>query len=152
MLNTLEYAADKCYETFYALKCIDITVHCPQLINIKSPPYGLTPFHRVCFQGHKCLITFMLAKGADPFITTITGENALCMITYYILNNPAENDFSCLQMLADTGCKFGFKDKWYNSILKMAFTRNHTKLVQWLLLYYKNITHNPLRCSSTPPM
>ncbi|CAK9803719.1 hypothetical protein ANTPLA_LOCUS3791 [Anthophora plagiata] len=152
MLNTLEYAADKCYETFYALKCIDIVVHCPQLLNIKSPPNGLTPFHRICFQGKKSLITFMLAKGADPFLTTTTGENALCMAIYYFLDNPTENDFSCLDILVKTGCGFGFKDKWYNILLEMTFNSNHTRLVQWLILHYKHPSYKLLRCSSTPPI
>ncbi|XP_006618977.1 uncharacterized protein LOC102672580 [Apis dorsata] len=152
MLNTLEYAADNCCKTFYALKCIDIIVHCPQLINVKCSSSGLTPFHRICLQGHKCLIAFMLAKGADPFLTTIKGENALCMAIYYILNNPTETDFSCLEMLAETGCGFGSKDKWYNNLLKMAFNNNHIQLVQWLILHYNVSSYKLLRCLSTPPM
>lgn len=41
--------------------------------------------------------------GADPFLTTVIGENALCMAIYYFLNNPMDTDFSCLEMLAETG-------------------------------------------------
>ncbi|XP_033352721.1 uncharacterized protein LOC117235100 isoform X1 [Bombus vosnesenskii] len=152
MLNALEYATDKCYDKFYALKCIDIIVNCPQLVNVKSLPYGLTPFHRVCFQGHKCLIAFMLAKGADPSLVTTIGENALCMAIYYFLNNPVDDDFSCLEMIAKTGCGFGFEDKWYNSLLEMAFNNNHIKLVQWLILHHKLSSRKSLRCFSTPPI
>ncbi|KAK9308674.1 hypothetical protein QLX08_001406 [Tetragonisca angustula] len=152
MIKALEYATDRCYEKFYALKCIDIIVNCPQLVNVKSLPYGLTPFHRVCFQGHKCLIVFMLAKGADPFLTTLIGENALCMAIYYFLNNPMDTDFSCLDMLAETGCGFGFKNKYYNNLLEIAFNKNHIKLVQWLILHYKVSSHKSLRCLSTPPI
>ncbi|XP_076621639.1 uncharacterized protein LOC143342043 [Colletes latitarsis] len=152
MLNNLEYAADKCWDKFYALQCIDIVVYCPQLLNIKSPFTGLTPFHRICFQGHTCLIAFMLAKGADPFITTVKGENALCMAIYYFLNNPMQDDFSCLKILKSTGCNFGFKDQWYNILLQKAFTNNHIKLIQWLILHHEDPLHKTSRSTSIPPI
>ncbi|CAL7935223.1 unnamed protein product [Xylocopa violacea] len=187
MLKALEYAADNCYKTTYALKCIDIVAHCPQLVNAKSPPCGLTPFHRVCYRGHKALIIFMLAKGADPSLTTINGDNALCLAIYYFLNKPMEHDFSCLDILARTvssrkmktwnltffhlpfidtsckvnnailcfyvGCGIGSEDKWYNYILEMALVRNHTKLLQWLILHHTVSTqffYKTMRCSSVP--
>ncbi|XP_076658136.1 uncharacterized protein LOC143362132 isoform X2 [Halictus rubicundus] len=106
MFRKLEYSANKCYDKVYALKCIDIVVYCPQLLNVKSPINGITPFHRVCYHGHTCLITFMLGKGADPSIATIAGENALCMAVYYFLNNPLQSDFSCLEILHETGLLF----------------------------------------------
>ncbi|KOC60159.1 hypothetical protein WH47_08149, partial [Habropoda laboriosa] len=90
--------------------------------------------------------------GADPFLTTITGENALCMAIYYFLGNPTENDFSCLDMLVKTGCGFGFEDKWYNILLEMTFSSNHTRLVHWLILHCKLPSYKILRCSSTPPI
>ncbi|XP_029039482.1 uncharacterized protein LOC114874408 isoform X1 [Osmia bicornis bicornis] len=152
MFNALEYAADKCSNKAYALKCIDIVVCCPQLLNIRSSVNGLTPFHRICFQGHTYLISFMLAKGADPFLTTITGENALCMAVYHFLNDPTKNDFSCLEILLQTGCEFGLKNKWYDILLKMAFNSNHIKLAQWLIRYHKTSSNKTLRCSSTPPV
>ncbi|XP_053971675.1 uncharacterized protein LOC128872722 isoform X1 [Hylaeus volcanicus] len=179
MLNNLEYAADNCFEKLYALKCIDIVVYCPHLLNVKSPVNDLTPFHRICLQGHTCLITFMLAKGGDPFITTAIGENALCMAVYYCLNYPMQNDFSCLEILHNTGwvisnvqlciyssdivstlntkmfifftgCKFGFEDKWFDILLEMAFSSNHTKLMQWMILHHKDPLNNISRSTSTP--
>ncbi|XP_003702134.2 uncharacterized protein LOC100882949 [Megachile rotundata] len=152
MLNALEYAANKCSEKVYALKCIDVVVCCPQLLNIRSPLNGLTPFHRICFQGHTYLIAFMLAKGADPFATTNRGENALCMAVYHLLNNPTKNDFSCLEMLLQTGCEFGLNNEWYSTLLKMAFNNNHTKLAQWLIEHHSTSSYKILRCSSSPPI
>ncbi|XP_078049646.1 uncharacterized protein LOC144476487 [Augochlora pura] len=150
LIRKLEYSAERCYDKVYAMKCIDIVVYCPQLLNVKSPINGLTPFHRVCFHGHTCLITFMLGKGADPFITTVAGENALCMAIYYYLNNPLNNDFSCLEILYKTGCKFGTKNSWYNNFLKMAVTNNHTKLIQWLILHQEVPVYEISRSYSTP--
>ncbi|XP_076675832.1 uncharacterized protein LOC143372992 [Andrena cerasifolii] len=150
MFRNLEHAVDKCHDRFYALKCIDIVVYCPQLLNVKSLLDGLTPFHRVCLRGHTYLIAFMLAKGADPFIITVAGENALCMAIYYCLNNPMQNDFSCLEILQRTGCGFGLNDKWYNVLLQLAFNDNHTKLIEWLLLHHKVKLNKPSRASSVP--
>ncbi|XP_076225592.1 uncharacterized protein LOC116433091 isoform X2 [Nomia melanderi] len=152
LFHKLEYAADNCYDKVCALKCIDISVYCPQLLNVKSSVNGLTPFHRVCYNGHACLITFMLGKGADPFITTVAGENALCMAVHYYLNNPSNNDFSCLTMLQETGCKFGIKNKWYKILLKMAVHKNHTKLIQWLILNQEAPLRKISRCCSSPPI
>ncbi|XP_076279964.1 uncharacterized protein LOC143208904 isoform X2 [Lasioglossum baleicum] len=151
MFRKLDHAANQCYDKVYALKCIDITVYCPQLLNVKCPITGITPFHRICYNGHTCLITFMLGKGADPSIATVTGENALCMAVYYFLNNPLQDDFSCLELLHETGCRFGAKNKWYTSLLKMAVTNKNTKLFQWLILHQKAPLYNISRSYSTPP-
>ncbi|XP_076248678.1 uncharacterized protein LOC143188355 [Calliopsis andreniformis] len=152
MLRNLEYAAEKCYDKFYALKCIDIIVYCPQLLNVQSPLNGVTPFHRICFHGGAHLVAFALAKGADPFITTITGENALCMAVYYFLNNPKEYDFSFLNTLKTSGCPFGLRNKWYNVLLKMAHHNNNIKLMQWLILHKNVSPHKISRCLSMPPI
>nr|XP_033328727.1 uncharacterized protein LOC117221680 [Megalopta genalis] len=150
MIRKLEYSADRCYDKVHALKCIDIVIYCPQLLNVKSPINGITPFHRVCYHGHTCLITFMLGKGADPLITTIAGENALCVAIYYYLNNPLKDDFSCLEILYETGCRFGVKNSWYDIFLKMAVTKNHTKLMQWLILHQQVPPCEISRSYSTP--
>ncbi|KZC12118.1 hypothetical protein WN55_03199, partial [Dufourea novaeangliae] len=152
MFHRLEYAADNCYDKTYALTCIDIIVYCPQLINVKSSLHGLTPFHRVCLHGHTCLITFMLGKGADASITAVTGENALCLAVHYFLNNPTKDDFSCLEILQNTGCGFGIKNRCYNVLLRMAVTNNHIKLMQWLILHKETPLNKIFRCSSMPPI
>ena len=95
---------------------------------------------------------WLFTIGADPFLTTITGENALCMAVYHFINDPTKNDFSCLEILLQTGCKFGLKNKWYDILLKMAFNSNHIKLAQWLIRHHKTSSNKTFRCSSTPPV
>lgn len=46
---------------------------------------------------------FLLYTGANPFLTTYTGENAICMALYFFLNHPNNNDFTCLDILCETG-------------------------------------------------
>ncbi|XP_026673284.1 uncharacterized protein LOC108629598 [Ceratina calcarata] len=133
MLCDLIRAAKKSYQTSYALKCIDIIVRCPQLINVKDFQQGFTPFHYICFYGHNSLIAFMLAKGADVSITTERGNTALCMAIYHFLDKPEDNDFSRLDMLKQAGSEFGLENEMYDAILQLAFESNHTKLIEWLI-------------------
>ena len=53
-----------CQNVYHAMKCIEVSSDYPHLINTPlNLSDGITPFHRVCFQGNEALIDFMLAKG-----------------------------------------------------------------------------------------
>ncbi|KAL2746671.1 hypothetical protein V1477_005041 [Vespula maculifrons] len=137
ILLKLYEAADKCYMKVYALRCIRLTNYCPYLINIPHGPDGYTPFHKVCFHGNTCLIEYMLAKGANPFLTTYTGENAICMALYFFLNHPNNNDFTCLDILCETGCHLDISNIHYDIFLKAALNNHNKLLTEWILVHNK---------------
>ncbi|KAK2579843.1 hypothetical protein KPH14_007528 [Odynerus spinipes] len=148
ILLKLHDATDKCYMTVYALKCIQLVNYCPHLINIPHGLDGYTPFHRVCFHGNTCLIEYMLAKGANPFLTTYTGENAICIALYYFLKNPSNTDFTCLNILCEAGCHLDTPNVQYDIFIKAALNTNNKLLAEWILLHSK--IGRPLRSYSEP--
>ncbi|KAI4501904.1 hypothetical protein M0802_003239 [Mischocyttarus mexicanus] len=133
ILIQLYEAADKCYMKIYALRCIHLISYCPYLINIPHGPNGYTPFHKVCFHGNTCLIEYMLAKGANPFLTTYTGENAICMALHFFLNNPRNNDFTCLNILCEKGCCLDISDVHYDIFMNAALNNHNNLLAKWIL-------------------
>ncbi|XP_015188460.1 PREDICTED: uncharacterized protein LOC107072777 [Polistes dominula] len=134
ILLQLHEAADKCYMKAYALRCIYLISYCPHLINIPHGPKGYTPFHKVCFHGNTCLIEYMLAKGANPFLTTYTGENAICMALHFFLNNPNNNDFTCLNILCEIGCYLDMSNIHYDIFMNAALNNHNKLLAKWILL------------------
>ena len=54
----------KCYKKRYVIKCIELLINRPHLINQCLPnSKGITAFHRACYRGYYCLIDFMIDKG-----------------------------------------------------------------------------------------
>ncbi|XP_012272847.1 uncharacterized protein LOC105695655 [Orussus abietinus] len=152
LLNDLQIASDRCHKTQYALKCIELVTYCPYLVNARCALNGLTPFQRVCYNGHTCLVEYMLAKGANPFQKTRAGEDALCVALHYYINNPRVKDLSCLDLLYQAGCRLDCNDKWFNVFLKKAMKTCNGHLIEWLLDHTQSKRLNNLRSSSLPPM
>ncbi|XP_034951541.1 uncharacterized protein [Chelonus insularis] len=157
MMNHLKYlrelhaAAERCYIKKNAFKCIEIITYCPYLINTRHGIDGKTAFHRVCSHRHVYLMSFMLSKGADPWLKTSSNETALCIIIHASLKNPNESSSTkvCLELLQKYGCYIDFTNDWYQEYLKAAMITNNTTLVKWMFNKaptYSNLT----RCTSLP--
>ncbi|XP_012256947.2 uncharacterized protein LOC105686575 [Athalia rosae] len=150
LLLQLHYVTSKCYDSCYASKCIRLVRDCPYLINVALEPGGLTPFQRVCYHSHTCLVEYMLAKGANPWLTTQAGENALCLAVYYHIKHPSNNDLSCLDVLFQSGCTLDPKSRCFEIILKRATKVCHKRLTEWILVH-TNTHPSDQRSISVPP-
>ncbi|XP_008559532.1 uncharacterized protein LOC103579783 [Microplitis demolitor] len=130
-LRALHIATERCYLRRNAKQCVEIVTYCPHLVNVKLGPGGLTPFHRICNHGHATLMSFMLSKGADPWLTTDSGENALCLAINWCIKHPT-GSLDCLYMLQRHGCSLDNTNKWFRIYLRAAMLTDHKKLVNWL--------------------
>ncbi|KAJ8679559.1 hypothetical protein QAD02_015346 [Eretmocerus hayati] len=151
MLKELHDACDNCSNIFNAMKCVQLASNHPEFINARLHSDGVTPFHKVCFRGNHTLIEFMLAKGADPELKTIAGENALCMTLYHYVYTEAK-DFSCLDLFSKRGYYLDRDDEWYAIILKLSVSNGNKELTNWLFnnSKSKNINYSRTRASSVP--
>ncbi|XP_046623303.1 uncharacterized protein LOC124306516 isoform X1 [Neodiprion virginianus] len=149
LLAQLHHTASRCYDTCYASKCIRLVRDCPYLVNVSLEPSGLTPFQLVCYNGHTCLVEYMLAKGANPWLATQSGENALCLAVYHYLKHPESKDLSCLDVLFNSGCTLDPNSRCFKVILKMATQGCHKRLTEWILVHTKAATYD-YRSMSVP--
>ncbi|XP_033224977.1 uncharacterized protein LOC117177951 [Belonocnema kinseyi] len=132
-LEELHQATNKCYNTREALKCVELSIYCPHLINMCLPnSKGVTPFHRVCYRGNYFLIDFMIDKGANLSQKTDSGENAFHMVIDYYIRNSTQRNFNCLELLYKKGCFLKKNSEWYNKFVSVAKKAKREDLVQWL--------------------
>ncbi|KAH0561574.1 uncharacterized protein LOC123265646 [Cotesia glomerata] len=145
-LRALHVATERCYLKKNAKQCIEILTYCPHLVNVKQGPEGLTPFHRICNHGHSVLMSFMLSKGADPFLTTNSGENALCLAISWCIKHPT-GGLACVEILQQHGCRLDNTNKWFRIYLHAASLAGHKNLVRWM---YNQAAPLAFRSSSFP--
>ncbi|KAK0086635.1 hypothetical protein PV325_002811 [Microctonus aethiopoides] len=145
-LRELHASSERCYIKRNASKCIQIASYCPHLINVKDKKSGMTPFHKVCYHGHVCLVTFMLEKGANPWLTTDAGETALCLAIQACIKNP-NGSIVCLESLQSHGCYLDCTNKWYRIYLESALLTNNKLLARWM---FDQASPLGKRCASFP--
>ncbi|XP_003425228.1 uncharacterized protein LOC100680384 [Nasonia vitripennis] len=151
VLNEFHNACNNGSNVYSSMKCIQMASNYPELINVKMFSDGVTPFHRVCFHGNEALVDFMLAKGADPELKTVAGENALCMALYYYLYTE-KKDLNCLDTLYEKGCCFKSEDEWYRTFLNLSIKSNNQNLTRWLLTHSKAKNNKSFTRASSAPL
>lgn len=124
--------AKTAYEPGHTEAVVKLVEHYGYNINYVMPTNGLSLFLCACLGGRRELILYMLERGADVRRTTSSGDTALYLATYGILNSHTP-DQEIINDLIKAGCDVNQQNAKGYTPLHRAASKGNLTIISCLL-------------------